>query len=285
MKLWIALSLGVGLLMGQSRIEVQGHRGARSVMPENTLPAFEYAIRVGADVLELDLAVTKDNVLVVSHDAHINNKICAGPEGAERKIRALTLAQIRQWDCGAKANPEFPKQKAVPGTKIPTLEEVLALAERGKFHFNIETKSDPRQPDLQPAPAEFARLVVEMVRKRGLAARVVIQSFDWRTIDEVKKIAPEIRVAALHPAGMADAVLKLDYVKAMHERGYPIASPHYRFVSKDKVAQAHQLGMKVVPWTANDAKVWDDLLAAGVDGIITDDPAALIEYLKSKGLR
>ncbi len=111
------------------KIQVHGHRGARAVRPENTIPAFEYAIAAGADVLELDLAVTKDNQLVVSHDLHMNRKICRGPEG-ETAIRALTLAEIRAWDCGALKNPEFPRQQTVPGTRMPTLDEVFALAPR-----------------------------------------------------------------------------------------------------------------------------------------------------------
>jgi glycerophosphoryl diester phosphodiesterase len=285
MKAFLLLLCGGMLLVAQPKIQVQGHRGARAVMPENTLPAFEYAIRVGADVIELDLAVTKDNVLVVSHDPLINEKICSGPAGANRTIRQLTLTEVKAWDCGAKANPEFPRQKAIPGTRIPTLEEVLNLAPKGKFEFNIETKSDPKRPELQPEPEEFARMVADLVRKKGLASRVIVQSFDWRTIDAMKKIAPEIRVAALHPAGMSDAVLKMDYIKAMNERGYKIASPHYKFVNKLKVQQARKLGMTVIPWTANDTKTWDELIAAGVDGIITDDPEGLIAHLKAKGLR
>jgi len=272
-------------MLAQSKIGVHGHRGARAVLPENTLPAFEYAIAQGVDALELDLAVTKDNVLVVSHDPLINEKICAGPEGAPRMIRQLTLAEVRKWDCGAKLNAEFPKQKAVPGTKMPTLDEVLALAPKGKFEFNIETKSDPAKPELQPEPMEFAKLVAAAVKKRKLSDRVMVQSFDWRTLEAMQKVAPEIRLAALHPSGMADAILKMDYVAAIHKLKIPMISPHYRLVSKAKVEQAHQLGMKVIPWTANEEKVWDDLIEANVDAIITDDPAACIAYLKKKGRR
>jgi glycerophosphoryl diester phosphodiesterase len=285
MSKWLLLSCIAMSALAAPKILVHGHRGARAVLPENTLPAFEYAIAQGVDALELDLAVTKDNVLVVSHDPHINDKICTGPKGGSRAIRELTLAQVRQWDCGAVANPEFPKQKAVPGTKMPTLDEVLALSSQGNFAFNIETKSFPDKPELTPAPAEFARLVAEAVRQRKLAPRVIVQSFDWRTLEEMKKIAPEIQLSALHPSGMADAILKMDYVNVIHKMGIPLISPHYRLVSKSKVDEAHKLGMKVIPWTANDVSVWDDLIAAGVDAIITDDPAALIAHLKQKKLR
>ncbi len=285
MTKWLLLSSLAMSAFADSRILVHGHRGARSVLPENTLPAFEYAIAQGADAIELDLAVTKDNVLVVSHDPLINEKICKGPAGAPRVIRQLTLAEVRQWDCGAIANAEFPKQKAVPGTRIPTLDEVLALAPKGNFAFNIETKSDPARPELQPEPAAFAKLVADAVRKHKLTKRVMVQSFDWRTLEAMQKIAPEIQLSALHPSGMAEAILKLDYVNAIHAKRFPLISPHYRLVSKAKVDEAHRLGMKVIPWTANDEKTWDDLVAAGVDAIITDDPAALIAYLQKKGLR
>ncbi|MCX6633324.1 MAG: glycerophosphodiester phosphodiesterase family protein, partial [Candidatus Solibacter sp.] len=113
-------------------IQVHGHRGARAVRPENTLPAFEYAIAAGVDALELDMAVTRDNVIVVSHDPELQAPVCSGP-GGKAVIRELTLAEVRQWDCGAKQNPGFPKQQAVPGTKMPTLDEVFALAPKGKF--------------------------------------------------------------------------------------------------------------------------------------------------------
>jgi glycerophosphoryl diester phosphodiesterase len=272
-------------MFADAKILVHGHRGARALLPENTLPAFEYAIREGADAIELDLAVTKDNVLVVSHDPEIDAKICTGPANMTRTIRELTLAQVKQWDCGAKPNPDFPKQKAIPGTKMPTLDEVLALASKGTFEFNIETKSFPDKPALTPAPEEFARLTAAAIRKAKLEKRVMVQSFDWRTLTAMKKIAPEIRLSALHPGGVADAILKMDYVSEVKKLGFPIVSPHYRLTTKSKVDEARAAGIQVVPWTANEPKVWDDLIAAGVDAIITDDPAALIAHLKSKGLR
>ena len=261
------------------RIQVHGHRGARSVRPENTLPAFEYAISVGADALELDLAVTKDGVLVVSHDPTMNLKICKGP-GGETAIHKLTLAQVREWDCGTLKNPEFKDQQPVPGTKIPTFDEVLALASKGAFWFNIETKSDPKHPDLAPEPRIFAQLVADAVRKHKLEKRVMIQSFDFRTLIALKEIAPELPLSALY-GGMPK-----DFVAISKEAGgTKIISPHHMLVTKGKVRKAHEAGIQVVPWTANTAGVWDRLIGDGVDAIITDDPGALIEHLKAKGLR
>lgn len=261
------------------RIQVHGHRGARAMRPENTLPAFEYAISVGADVLELDLAVTSDGVLVVSHDPSMNRKICQGPEG-ETAIHKLTLAQVREWDCGSLKNSEFPKQQPVPGTKIPTFDEVLALAPKGTFSFNIEIKSDPKHPDLAPEPRVFAQLVAGAVRKHKLEKRVIIQSFDFRALLAMREIAPQLRMAALY-AGIPKDIVEI----SKDAGGTPIVAPHYMLVTKERVEKAHEAGLQVVPWTANSAGVWDRLIDDGVDAIITDDPAALIEHLKAKGLR
>lgn len=261
------------------RILVQGHRGARAVRPENTLPAFEYAIAAGADVLELDLNVTKDDVLMVVHDSRINTKICRGP-GGETAIRKLTAEQVKQWDCGAVVNPEFPKQQTVPGTRIPTLDEVLALAPRGSFEFNIEMKSDPKQAELSPEPRRFAELTAAAIRQHKLEKRVMVQSFDFRTLHALKAIAPEIRQSALYGG------LPKDFVEISREAGgAQIVSPHYLLVTEGKVKKAHEAGLKVVPWTPNTPGAWDRLIGDGVDAIITDDPAALIAHLKSKGLR
>jgi glycerophosphoryl diester phosphodiesterase len=260
------------------RIEVQGHRGARAMFPENTIPAFEYAIRAGADLLEMDLAVTRDNVLVVSHDPTLHPPICRGPRD-QAVIRELTLAEVREWDCGATANPAFPKQTAVPGTRVPTLDQVLDLAATGRVGFNIEIKSDPKHPEYTPAPAEFARMVLDKIRRHGLEKRVVVQSFDFRTLVAMHAIAPDIRLAALTDSDQRD------FAAIAKEADARIVSPHFRLVTRDKVAAAHAAGLKVIPWTANTPEQWAPLNDAGVDGIITDDPAALISYLREKGLR
>src|SRR3954463_3551662 len=148
-------------------IKVHGHRGARAVRPENTLPAFEYAIKAGVDVLELDMAVTKDNVIVVSHDPLLSAPTCTGPRD-HQPIHQLTLAQVREYDCGAKQNPQFPRQQPVPGTKMPTLDEVFSLAESSPVEFNIETKISPDKPELAPSPEQFVKLVLEVIRKHKL---------------------------------------------------------------------------------------------------------------------
>jgi glycerophosphoryl diester phosphodiesterase len=257
------------------KILVHGHRGARAVRPENTIPAFEYAIQAGVDVLEMDMAVTSDNQIVISHDPALRPPVCTGPQD-NAVIRQLTLAQVRQWECGAARNPLFPKQTPVPGTRMPTLDEVFELAQRGTFDYNIETKIFPDRPELTPTPEEFAQLVLEKVRKHKLEQRVILQSFDFRTLVAMKKLAPAIRLSALTEKDSRD------FVAIAREGQAGIISPHYSLVTKQKVAAAHAAGIQVVPWTANTRAIWDRLIETGVDAIITDDPAELIAYLEEK---
>jgi glycerophosphoryl diester phosphodiesterase len=259
-------------------ILVQGHRGARAMRPENTIPAFEYAIAAGVDALELDMAVTKDDVVVVSHDPLLNPEICRGP-AASVPIRTLTLQELRQWDCGALRNPRFPKQTPAPGTRMPTLDEVFALRSRGKFDFNIETKIFEDHPEYTPSPERFVRLVLDCVERHGLASRVILQSFDFRTLHVMKSLAPEIRLSALYEKGSKG------FPAIGRRAGARIVSPEKDLVTKAKVEAAHMAGMTVIPWTANTPAEWDPLIASGVDAIISDDPAALIAYLKAKKLR
>lgn len=260
------------------RILVHGHRGARAMRPENTIPAFTYAIEIGADVLEMDVAVTKDNVLVISHDPHINPEICTGPHPGVA-IHELTLSQLREYDCGALRNPRFPKQQPVPGTRIPTLDEVLSLSDRGGIQFNIETKSFPDHPELTPPPDVFARMMLDQIRKHKLESRVIVQSFDFRTLRAMKRIAPGIRLAALWEGAARP------FVDIAREGEAGIISPDFKLVAPAQVKASHAAKLEVVPWTANSPEDWQRLIDAGVDAIISDDPAVLIAYLKEKHLR
>ncbi len=246
--------------------------------PENTMPAFEYAIKAGVDVLEMDMAVTKDNIIVISHDPTLRVPVCTGPQPSAI-IRELTLAQVREWDCGAVQNPLFQKQTPVPGTRMPTLDDVFELAPHGTFDYNIETKIFPDKPELTPSPEEFSRMVLEKIRRYKLEKRVILQSFDFRTLIAMKKLAPEIRLSALVEKDQRD------FPAIAREGRADIISPYRALVTKEKVAEAHAAGLQVVPWTANTAADWDKLIDAGVDAIITDDPAQLIAYLKQRGLR
>lgn len=268
---------------------VHGHRGSRGTMPENTLPAFEEALKAGADVLELDLGVTKDDVVIVSHEPNVTPERCLGEGGAKLEkpvpIRSLTLAELKKYDCGKITNPKFPRQQAVPGTPMPTLEEVFMMVSRSKLpaarraEFNIETKIFPYDPELTPPPAVFAGLVVTAVKRYGMGPRTMVQSFDVRTLKEVKMLAPEIRTSQLTYEEL------LDIVPALKAALTDIWSPNYKWITADAVKEAQKAGFKVAPWTINTPREWDIAIAAGVDAIITDYPADLVAHLKSKKLR
>ncbi len=266
-------------------ILVHGHRGSRATRPENTIPAFQFAIAHGADVLELDLAVTKDNVLVVSHDPSIpdpalpsshGQRICTGGKVGV-PIHTLTLAEIKKYDCGATKNPLFPDQIAVPGTRIPTFDEVLALAPNGKLEFNVETKIYPDRPDLTPSPETFTQLVLDAIRRHHMESRVILQSFDFRTLHVMKKLDPAIRRSAL----IEKLAPGQDFVSVCRSADCNIISPNYRLVTPQLVAAAHVAGIQVVPWTADKPEDWKMLVDAKVDAIISDDPAALLLWLKA----
>lgn len=271
--------------------------------PENTLPAFEYAIAAGADVLELDLAVTKDNVLVVSHSPYLsqpesdqpfmkavlaNERHCTGPAlPPGTLIHSLTLAQVKQYDCGATALTAFPQQVAVPHTPIPTFEEVLDLAPRGSFQFNVETKSFPLHPDYTPAPGEFVRMIDEAVRRHGLQSRVILQSFDFRTLLAMKQQDPEIRLSALFGQAKYDPLMGIkdpdkSFPHIAQVSGAGILSPDESLVTPEAVAAAHAAGLQVIPYTVNIAEGWRRMADAKVDGIITDDPAGLLAWLRAQ---
>jgi glycerophosphoryl diester phosphodiesterase len=274
----LAFALCLMTVNAAPRILVHGHRGARAIYPENTIPAFEYAIKIGADVLEMDVAVTKDNVLVISHDPHINPEICKGPHPGIA-IHELALAELREYDCGALKNPHFPKQQPVPGTRIPTLDEVLSLSRGNNVQFNIETKSFPDHPELTPPPDVFARMLLDVIRKHQLDSRVIVQSFDFRTLHATKRLAPNIRLSALWEGDARS------FVDIAHDGEAGIISPLFKLVTPQQVKSAHDAKIQVVPWTADTPADWQTLIDAGVDAIITDDPAALIAHMKERGLR
>jgi glycerophosphoryl diester phosphodiesterase len=277
-------------------ILVHGHRGARAWRPENTIPAFKFAIEHGADVLELDLAVTKDNQLVVSHNPTLNlnpehpgERICKGPALAEgTPIHAMTLAEVRQYDCGSVALPNFPKQVAVPGTKVATFDEVLDLATGTTVQFNVETKSFPNHPEVTPPPAEFVALIVAAIKKHDVdPARIILQSFDWRTLAEMRKQWPEIRLSALVGRPQFDALMghtdpTKDFAAIAKETGAEIISPDWEMVTPEQVAAAHAVGAQVAPWTPNTPAMWQKMADAHVDAIISDDPVGLLTWLRAQ---
>jgi glycerophosphoryl diester phosphodiesterase len=277
-----SLLLGLILLTGMEGAQpfvVHGHRGAAAVRPENTIPSLQEAIRAGADFIEFDIQVTRDNVLVISHDPVVNLEICQGP-GGKRPIHELTLEEVKQYDCGSLTLKSFPRQVAVPGTRIPTFDEVLDLGKSSAIRFNIEIKSSAAWPaNYTLAPAELARMVVDSVRRHKLESRVLVQSFDFRVVKAVRAIAPELTVAALY--GLGDR----GFADIARETGAQIVTPTFKLVTPEKVKDAHAAGVQIIPWTVDTPEDWDRLIGMGVDGIITNDPGALVAHLKAKRLR
>ena len=265
-------------------IEVQGHRGARAVLPENSLPALKHALELGVDTLEFDMGVSQDGVVVVVHDQQINPVICQYKNGSEIEkglwIHQLTLEKIKQFDCGSKQNPRFDKQITVPGSEIPTLAEVFemvinsGLPNAKTINFNIETKSNPDKPHAQPNADAFVDAVLKVVRHYDLESRVTLQSFDPATLIAAKSSAPDLQLALL----LEDK--PDDWVAAAEAVGADIISPYHKLLGRKDVEAIQEAGLAVIPWTANSKRQWARLMKLGVDGIITDDPEALLQYLE-----
>ena len=266
-----------------SALDIQGHRGARSVRPENTLAAFQYALEIGVDTLEFDMGVSRDGVVTVLHDQQINPVICQYKDGREVPegllVHQLDLTQLKEFDCGSRPNPRFENQCTAPGSEIPTLAEVFELVKNSDLAnaktvlFNIETKSDPKTPSAQPKPEDFVKAVIEVVREYGLENRVTLQSFDHRTLVAAKEIAPELRLAALFENRPDNWVEAADAAEA------DIVSPHFKLIQAIDVQSMHEAGLAVIPWTANSKRQWERLIKMGVDGIITDDPEPLLKLI------
>ena len=297
--------------MTAQAIEVQGHRGARGLLPENTIPAFERAIELGVDVLELDLGLTRDGVPVVHHDRGLNpdrTRDAAGAwlSGPGPFIRTLDPAELSEFDVGraapgGKTAEQFPEQAPRDGTRIPTLSEVLALGRRpgaGAIRFNLETKLTPLAPEETAGPEEFARAVVAVLRAEGMLGRADVQSFDWRVLFEARRLAPELSTVCLTAeqswldnvhrgrpdpspwtAGLDVGAFGGSVPRLVEAAGCTVWSPYHRDLTAEALAEAHALGLKVVVWTVNEADEMLALARMGVDGIITDYPDRAIEVL------
>ena len=273
----------------RQNIDVQGHRGSRASHPENTLPAFAHALESGADTLELDLQLTKDNHLVVAHDRHVSSKLCRSSDGQAISkpvpIRSLTLKQLKTYDCGSVRQEAFPKQVLVPHTAIPSLAEVFRFVSESTIpgaksvKFNIEMKLVPRFVGEGSHPEQFAQLLLDTAKQHGMLDRITVESFDHRSLLAIKHLNPKIPVAALLGQDLPDWQAVITAAKA------DIISPDMDWVTTEAVQAAHAIGARVIPYSANHEEDWNYLIACGVDGIITDDPAALVNFLKAKGLR
>jgi glycerophosphoryl diester phosphodiesterase len=298
--------------------ELQGHRGARGLAPENTLAAFRTALDIGVTTLESDLAVTRDGVLVLSHDPRLNPDLVRDANGhwlaqPGPPIRSLTSEELRRYDVG-RLNPasryaqQWPAQRAVDGERIPTLAELFALVRNRRapsgtpVRLNLETKITPTSGEEVIDPAGFVRLLVTVVQGARLAGRVTVQSFDWRTLLEVRRVAPDIETSCLTIESpnmntvQADATGASPWHAGLRHAehgslprlakaaGCGVWSPFWRNVTPALVAEAHALGLKVLPWTVNETADMAALIEARVDGIITDYPDRLRELMRSRNM-
>ena len=308
----VVLLGGFGAMTARA-IEIQGHRGARGLLPENTIPAFERAIELGVDVLELDLGMTRDGVPVVHHDRALDPDRTRDASGAWLAspgpfLSTLDLASISRLDVGraapgSKIAERFPEQSPRDGTRIPTLAQVLALGRRpdaGTVRFNIETKVTPLAPEETAGPEEFARVLVAVLRSEGMLDRADLQSFDWRVLREARKLAPDLSTVCLTAeqrwhdnvlrarpgpspwtAGLDIAAFDGSVPRMVEAAGCAVWSPYYRDVTEEALTEARALGLRVVVWTVNEVEEMLALARLGVDGIITDYPDRALDALSS----
>lgn len=298
--------------MVAAAFDLQAHRGGRGLAPENTLAAFRQAIALGVTTLELDLAITQDDVVVVSHEPRLNPDLVRIDgqwlQGIGPTIRSLPLAELKRYDIG-RLNPasaygrQFPMQRPADGERFPTLAEVYAIAP-APVRFNIETKIDPTRPDNTVDPVTFVRLAVEQVKAAKALDRTMIQSFDWRTLHEVRKMAPEIATACLTiETANSDTIRRNDAVlspwlggldlkahggsvpRLAQAAGCAVWSPFWRNLTPEALTDAHKLGLKVIPWTVNEPADMARLIDRKVDGLITDYPEQGLAILAEKGLK
>jgi glycerophosphoryl diester phosphodiesterase len=280
--------------------DLQGHRGARGLAPENTLPAFRKALEIGVDTIECDMGITKDGVVVLHHDLRLNPDITRGPDGrwlekAGPAIAELTFEELQGYDVGrikpgTRYAADFPDQAPVDGTRVPKLADLVALLKEpahARVGVNCETKVEPTERDATRPPEEFARRVIAEIRRHGLAGRFTVQSFDWSTLQVVQKEAPEIRTVylssprTLKPGADGKPSPWLagfspeqhgSVPKAVKAAGGKIWSPNQTFLTPELLAEARSLGLAVVPWTVNSPDMMRKLLDMGVDGLISDRP-------------
>ena len=314
--MFTVMAMAMAMAATAQAFDLQGHRGARGLEPENTLPAFERALELGVSTLELDVAVTRDGIVVIHHDTALNPDTTRDASGAwlaQRgpAVHSLSWAELQTYDVG-RLKPgsdyarRYPEQQPRDGTRVPRLADLFALVKRRgdeRVQFSIETKLTPEKPEETPEPDAFARAVVEEIRKAGMQRRVQIQSFDWRSLQVVQRIAPEIptvyltaqqrwldNVGADRPQGSAwTAGFQLrehgSIPKMIKAAGGSYWSAYFGDLDAQKVKEAQSLGLKVLAWTVNAPAQMERVLDFGVDGLITDRPDLARVVLERRGVR
>lgn len=269
----------------KKQIDIQGHRGCRGLLPENSLPAFQKAIDLGVNTLELDIAITKDNKVVVSHEPYMNPTICLNPKGEDipdslkmtYNLYEMTHEEIKAFDCGTKFHPTYPKQEKFKTYK-PLLAEVFELVKSNNSNvkFNIEVKSEPAYYGVYtPQPNAYVKIVLDEIKKHGMFNRVNLQSFDIAILEEIKKESPTMVVALLVDENE-------NILTKMNKMSYKpdIISPYFKLLTEEAINAHRVKGFQIIPWTVNKEEDMKRLISWQVDGIITDYPNTLIEILE-----
>ncbi len=266
----------------------QGHRGARGEAPENTIPAMLKALQEGVHTLEMDVVISADSQVVVSHEPFLNPEICLDTNGADLtdsvllNIYQLDYKEIAKYDCGSKPYPSFPGQEKYVANKprlldlIVEVEEAILMSGLKEPNYNIEIKSRPEWEGVfHPDYETYTNLVLEDLDKASLAERLVIQSFDPRVLQYLNENRPDIRLAYLvesKEVSVKEQIEALGFIPNIY-------SPHYSLLDQRTIQELHALGVKVIPWTVNEIEQAQELQGWGVDGIITDYPARMIGTL------
>ncbi|MBW8907359.1 MAG: glycerophosphodiester phosphodiesterase [Betaproteobacteria bacterium] len=265
-------------------IDVQGHRGARGYLPENTLPSFARALELGVSTLELDVGVTKDGVVVIHHDRGLNVDIARGPDGrwvsSATPINRLTFAELQRYDVG-RLRPDsayarhFPQQQPVDGTRIPRLSELFQLTQANRaIRFNIEPKMDEVALDETLPAAPFARALIAEVRKAGVQNRTTVQAFHWPLLEVVEHEAPEMPTVYCTEGGGSEPA-------RVQGAGGKIWSPDHETLTPAKIHAARKWGMRITVWTVNEPADIARAIDMGVDGIASDYPDRVLNLLKN----
>ncbi|WP_079992918.1 glycerophosphodiester phosphodiesterase family protein [Candidatus Protochlamydia naegleriophila] len=275
--------------------EIQGHRGARGLLPENTLPSFSAAVEAGVHGIEVDLLMTKDGEIVIHHDFFLNPRLCQYRDGSPIQnialIKESTLSELKELDCGCRLHPKFPKQHLIPGTPIPTLQELLnALSSESHpnakmIRLNLEIKADPATPHYIPEPALIVKKIADIVCEKGFANRVYYSSFDLALLAEMRRRDIDCILGLIldEESLIAQGIDPLDWLPTVisiaHSMQATIISPHYDLMTKEVVERLHQAGLRAIPWTINQQSICQHLIEMGADGVITDYPIDMLAFV------
>lgn len=268
-------------------LDIQGHRGCRGLMPENSIPAFIKAIELGVTTLELDLAVTEDKIVVISHEPWLSHEFCTNLSGKriekskekEFNIFGMSYETLKQYDCGSLPHPRFPHQQLIPVYK-PSLSEMIDSVKsycknknRPLPYFNIEIKREPEYDGIFCPPVEeFCELVLKVIRDQKIEKHCTLQSFDWETLLICHKLAPDIPLAMLVENNLSpqENLDKLGFKPQIY-------SPYFKLLDANLLEWVKKQEMKLIPWTVNEESDIEKILKMGVDGIISDYPDRVLK--------